>query len=246
MFRIDPTTSESSDQLLAGADIGWSDNKQGGLANDGTNFYVGVDPAGNDSGAGIVKFDPTQASAVPSSPLWVYSGKIPSYLVYGDSCLWAGWNHGGIDKIDPSNGTVLASYDNLPKQAASVYLNGMLWMYDDSDNTLKAYSPVSTGVEANKQSIVSSFQLSQNYPNPFNPTTIISYQLPANSVVVLKVFDILGRKVATLVNGRESSGSHYVTLNAASLPSGVYFYRIVAQGSSGRRFVAVKKLLLLK
>ena len=85
------------------------------------------------------------------------------------------------------------------------------------------------------------FELGQNYPNPFNPTTVISYQLPANTLVTLKVYDVLGRLVKTLVQERQTAGVHSVTFNASSLSSGVYFYRLSA-GS----FVQTMKLMLLK
>jgi len=85
------------------------------------------------------------------------------------------------------------------------------------------------------------FALSQNYPNPFNPTTQISFSLTSQSIVSLKLFDILGREVKTLASGEYKSGSHTVTLNASALPSGVYFYRLQAG-----TFNAVRKLTLLK
>jgi hypothetical protein len=68
--------------------------------------------------------------------------------------------------------------------------------------------------------------LAQNYPNPFNPTTAISYQLIAISFVTLKVFDLLGREVATLVDGRMEAGTHTAVWNASGFASGVYFYRL--------------------
>ncbi len=83
--------------------------------------------------------------------------------------------------------------------------------------------------------------LSQNYPNPFNPTTVISYQLPVNSLVTLKVYDILGREVSTLVNTKQNAGYYSATFNGANLPSGVYFYRLQAG-----TYISTKKLLLLK
>ncbi|MCS6988459.1 MAG: S8 family serine peptidase [Chloroherpetonaceae bacterium] len=86
-----------------------------------------------------------------------------------------------------------------------------------------------------------SFKLAQNYPNPFNPATTIAYQLPATSDVKLEVFDVLGRKVATLVDERQSAGAYSVNFNAANLASGVYFYRLQA-GS----FAETKKMLLVK
>ncbi|HEY9165244.1 MAG TPA: choice-of-anchor D domain-containing protein [Candidatus Kryptonia bacterium] len=93
----------------------------------------------------------------------------------------------------------------------------------------------------NRNGIPASYGLSQNYPNPFNPTTVINYQLPMNSHVTLRVYDVLGREVVTLVNENESAGYKSVNFNASNLPSGVYFYRIQAGTYS-----ATKKLLLLK
>jgi hypothetical protein len=89
--------------------------------------------------------------------------------------------------------------------------------------------------------LVSAQQESQNYPNPFNPATVINYQLASAGKVSLKVYDLLGREVATLVNGMKAAGNYSATLNAGNLPSGVYFYRLQT-GS----FNSTKKLVLLK
>ena len=85
------------------------------------------------------------------------------------------------------------------------------------------------------------YSLSQNYPNPFNPTTTIKFGIPKAGDVSLAVYDILGRKVAELINGNLTAGYHTVNFNATNLASGVYFYRIEAGD-----FVSVKKLMLLK
>jgi poly(3-hydroxybutyrate) depolymerase len=85
------------------------------------------------------------------------------------------------------------------------------------------------------------FALAQNYPNPFNPSTVISYQLPVSSYVTLKVYDLLGREVATLVNDRKDAGSHKVSFHGSSLSSGMYVYQLQAED-----FRAVRKMVLTK
>lgn len=85
------------------------------------------------------------------------------------------------------------------------------------------------------------FNLEQNFPNPFNPVTTINWQSPVNSWQTLKVYDILGREVATLVDEYKSAGKHSVEFNASSLSSGIYFYRLMAA-----KFSDVKKFVLLK
>jgi Putative multicopper oxidases len=85
------------------------------------------------------------------------------------------------------------------------------------------------------------FSLGQNFPNPFNPTTTISFALPSRSFVSLKVFDLLGREVATIVSEEMSAGSYSKQWNAANISSGIYFYRLQA-GS----FTETKKLVLLR
>ena len=99
---------------------------------------------------------------------------------------------------------------------------------------------VPLAIESNKQ-VPAKFMLNQNYPNPFNPTTRITYQLKSAVTVHLTVYDIIGRRVADLVDERQNAGLHAVTFNALNLASGLYFYRLQA-GS----FVAVKKMILLK
>ncbi len=98
-----------------------------------------------------------------------------------------------------------------------------------------------TAVKNSPAQVSDEFSLEQNYPNPFNPGTVISYNLAISSLVTMKVYDILGRQVQTLVNERQSAGNHSVTFSAASLPSGVYFYRLEAG-----TYHDTKKLVLLK
>ncbi len=97
-----------------------------------------------------------------------------------------------------------------------------------------------TGIEKNNSQITG-YILNQNYPNPFNPSTTISYQLSTGSNVTLKVYDILGNLVNTLVNGYKSKGTYAVNFNGSKLSSGVYLYQLVAD-----RFTDTKKLILMK
>jgi hypothetical protein len=95
-------------------------------------------------------------------------------------------------------------------------------------------------VEDNGQKIID-YDLSQNYPNPFNPTTKIDYQLPIESKVILKVYDILGREVATLVNENQEAGYKEINFDASLLSSGIYLYKLIAGD-----FVSSKKMIVIK
>ncbi|MDR3626803.1 MAG: T9SS type A sorting domain-containing protein, partial [Ignavibacteriaceae bacterium] len=93
----------------------------------------------------------------------------------------------------------------------------------------------------NRASIPDQYQLGQNYPNPFNPSTIIKYALPKDGMVTLKLFNILGSEITTLVNEQKSAGNYSVQFNGSSLSSGIYFYRLRAGSYS-----ETKKLILMK
>jgi hypothetical protein len=99
------------------------------------------------------------------------------------------------------------------------------------------------------------FSLEQNYPNPFNPTTTIRYSLPAASEVKVAVFDVLGREITVLTNGRSEAGVHELTFDASGLSSGVYVCRLHARplgsatgdpGNGAGNFVQTRKLLLIQ
>ena len=85
------------------------------------------------------------------------------------------------------------------------------------------------------------FKLHQNYPNPFNPITVISYQLSVSGLVLLKVFDVLGKEVATLINDVKPAGSYEVQFDASNLPSSIYFYKL-----STDTFTETKKMVLIR
>jgi hypothetical protein len=89
--------------------------------------------------------------------------------------------------------------------------------------------------------IPAEFSLAQNYPNPFNPSTTISYHIPELSFVTLKVYDVLGNEIATLVNGEKPAGSYELKFDATNLPSGIFFYKLHTDS-----FVEAKKMVLMK
>lgn len=107
---------------------------------------------------------------------------------------------------------------------------------------LKIGSGVATSAPQQLSSVVpDGFTLEQNYPNPFNPATTISYQVQSQSQISLKVFDLLGKEVASLVNDRQPAGTYAVRFDASRLSSGLYFYTLTAGN-----FIQTKKMLLLK
>ncbi len=118
------------------------------------------------------------------------------------------------------------------------------------ENSREKYNAVITDITSEKLKLPKEFLLSQNYPNPFNPTTTIEYSIPkfvktqnlaSQQKVTLKIYDILGKEVATLVNQNQRAGNYEVTFNGKDLTSGIYFYKL----TSGA-FASTKKLILLK
>jgi hypothetical protein len=137
----------------------------------------------------------------------------------------------GINDNDGSGRDGMIFYS--PTNGDQGYQNVSRWTYTWIDDEV-------TGVNDNP-ALVNAFDLKQNYPNPFNPSTKIQYSIAEPGLVSIKVFDILGRQIADLVNEQKSAGAYTIDFNAQNLSAGVYFYRI----ESGS-FKASKKMILLK
>jgi hypothetical protein len=141
-----------------------------------------------------------------------------------------------IDETIPTNlesrGTPIAGidldFDGQPRHATTPDIGA-----DEFDGIV-------VGIEE-ETALPTEFLLLQNYPNPFNPSTKIKYSVPQSSQVVVKVFDVLGNEIETLVNEEKSVGTYEISWTAENLPNGIYFYRIQA-----RSFIETKKMLLLK
>ena len=130
-----------------------------------------------------------------------------------------------------------SKYPVLGISYVNLQTNGILSSYKQVDYNIET----PTDVDDDSPKIVNGFELSQNYPNPFNPSTSIKYSVAQDGFVNVSVFNLIGEKVATLVNSNMKAGSYELNFNAASLSSGVYFYSIEAGN-----FKAVRKMMLMK
>lgn len=158
---------------------------------------------------------------------------------YNEKKLVSEWIEENFKNIELRNARkVKFTYDNEGDLSyADIYLlEDGTWIYGAKN--ICNYQMIT---DAKDDIVVNSFTLEQNYPNPFNPNTKISYAIPEHSQVSLKVFDVLGREVVTLVNQEQAVGNYEVEFTASDLPSGIYFYRIEAG-----QFVESKKMVLMK
>ena len=202
------------------------------------------------------------AGISPFSDVWIFTTRItaPSNLTLFRSGLkeiTLKWNNNSngeeryVIERRTALQTIYSSIDTL-KIASNIYLDnkveqGVTYFY-----RIKAYSQYAQSSYSNEASLImvdvldkneipTTYSLSQNYPNPFNPTCLIRFGLPEKVYTQLSIFDILGKKVATLVNEEMAPGYHEIRFDAFNLSSGIYFYRLVTPG-----FNAMKKILLIK
>lgn len=177
---------------------------------------------------------------------WTYSGLINTFIysfAVSGTNLFAGTNAGVFLSTD--SGTVWTAVDsgltNTDIHPLVVFDNNLLAGTNGAGTWWRPLSQMVTAILNYPEHGPRSFALNQNYPNPFNPSTVINYQLPVNGFVTVKIFDVLGREVKTLVNERQAAGAHSITFNADNLPSGVYFYRL----QTGT-FMETKKMTVLR
>lgn len=138
-----------------------------------------------------------------------------------------------------------SSYSYSPSVSVSGTVLHVVWR-DNRDGNYEIYykrNPTGNlvGIENISSEIPEEFSLSQNYPNPFNPKTVISFQLSVDSKVLIKVYDVQGKEVETLLNERMNAGTYEVSFDASHLSSGVYFYRLTTDG-----FIETKSMMLIK
>jgi len=144
------------------------------------------------------------------------------------------WDLSGVDRDTPWDRVVLIADLAGPSGDGS---DRFTWYFDD----FNFFTGEVTSSELTDSGIPQSLELSQNYPNPFNPTTNIEFSLPESSHATLEVFDMIGQRVATLVDQPMSAGQHSVNFDASNLTSGIYIYRIQAGNN-----IQTRKLTLIK
>ncbi len=169
------------------------------------------------------------------------SDKYVSALTVVDTNVFAGTLSQGIYWLHKSDSTW--RYRDLPDVEITSFAinNGYLFSATSQNSLWKNPIGTLTPVEEIKNNLPAEFCISQNYPNPFNPTTTLSFAIGHQSFVSLKVYDILGREVSTLVNEEKPAGEYNVKFDAAGLTSGIYFYRIQAG-----KYSETRKMILMK
>lgn len=224
--------------------------------------------------------DSSKAALIKDIPIWNFHGAL-DHTVYvtesqkmiialenaGDTAVYTNCHNGDCTGL--SDSIIADKIKHHAKLLYTEYQNGGHSIWDQAYNTVfllpwvfaqsKGQAPTSTERE-NFNSIPKESSLSQNFPNPFNPSTEIKFSVRVYSYVSLCVYDLLGRKMASLVNEKKSAGSYTVTWNAAAhIPSGVYFYRlslvpsvrrdlVPTDGRDGQagNYTETKKFILLK
>ncbi len=159
---------------------------------------------------------------------------------------------GGGNFLEGSNVTVTCTphtnwkFDYWSENEDTVSMDSVYsFIIDRSHSFIANLSPI-TSIKNSRIKVPKKYSLSQNYPNPFNPTTKITFGLPVKADVELKIYNLLGQELMTLVNKEFSAGIHSIDVNAGNLSSGVYIYSISAISRNGNNFISTKKMILIR
>ncbi|MFN3872826.1 MAG: T9SS type A sorting domain-containing protein [Ignavibacterium sp.] len=197
------------------------------------NSQGGLDTADNGAGTQYYWRDLYHAFSTDGGNTWTYGGKFPGMSNTLSEVFGHAAQH--LQQVNPT--TYRAHIIYLADQTTGV--GPFDSQLTDNDLVYSTFDIILTS--ADPTPVASTFELAQNYPNPFNPSTNIKYSIAERSNVTIKVYDMLGSEVATLVNQVQDAGTHNVVFNAANLASGMYVYTITAGN-----FTATKKMMLLK
>ncbi|MBM4177096.1 MAG: T9SS type A sorting domain-containing protein [Ignavibacteria bacterium] len=183
--------------------------------------YFKVNPQKGDTWGQTTFFDTLYSTITDTLPLSWFNKNILIYVIHR--------LHKGRELWTKEFGMLHGLFEGSEIQLLGCVIDGVV------------YGDTSTVSVDEEEQLPTEFVLYQNYPNPFNPITIISWQLVIASNVQIKIYDLLGREIKTLVNQYSNPGEYKVTFNAEGLPSGIYFYRIITDD-----FSAMKKMIYLK
>ncbi len=231
--------------LIEGGELGYS-NRDEPLAS----AVLHINGWGHDNSGNIVVKQQRH-------PIWRTPNSLPNVITHD----YSDW--GDEDSMEPVDSTeVISVWSDYGDLSSVIAYNSQVVYFSFnfakiSDNELKGkllenalnYLDMFPPVDVEEESEITPvrFELAQNYPNPFNPTSTIRFAIPKSARVNLSVYNVLGQKVAELMNGVQSAGYHTVTWDAANFASGVYIYRLSAEAVDGSSsFTASKKMILLK
>ena len=184
-------------------------------------------------------FQTNESNGVPSAAVAYDTWHWQKIVVENNTVSVTAWADG-----EAMPDTATYSYEALTTTEAPTFI--LVGVTDDDSSSVQVggvwYNETPAGLEISDEApIATRFELGQNYPNPFNPTTHIRFNIPETANTKLTVFNVMGEKVATLVNSVMQAGGHTVSWNASSMPTGVYFYQL-----ESANFSQTKKLLLVK
>lgn len=195
----------------------------------------------------MIRFNGTDWTTYNTSNSGLPNNCVSSIVIDRQNNKWIGSSNAnlqaGLVKYDGSNWIFYnTSNSGLPHNSVfSIVIDKFNNKWIATGNGLAVFNEEGIISSVGNPIIIEEFSLSQNYPNPYNPNTKIKYSIPQQSFVTLKVYDLLGREIATLVNEEKPAGIYETEFNGSNLTSGVYFYQLKAGG-----FVETKKMILLR
>lgn len=257
-IHYDSSSGTFQHQLFAASTLGFPTSyKIVDVNNDGTRELISTNSSNNRAACYIYRstgvnqyqavdsmFEPQDPNTMMNLDVKLLTGDVyPTILTasFGGKVYMYQYNGSHYPKIfenDSYPGSAIRRVYFLPWTGYDGYFN--TWSSTSSNGTFYLFKKdAPLGIINNETPV--KFMLKQNYPNPFNPGTVINYQLAVRSDVSLKVYDITGKVVATLVNQAQNAGSYKVDFKAANLSSGIYFYKLETDGQS-----EIRKMILLK
>ncbi len=238
--------SNSSDNFIVSNIIGYNNN---GISVDSANSLRNIisrNNISNNRGLGIENKNGGNMELTPPTITIINNNEIEGWAGANQIIeIFADHEDEGMLFIDSvvtdANGNFYLSVPGLPEMP-----NITATARDNLGNTSEFSSPYIVTIEQENQ-VQQKFYLSQNYPNPFNPSTVINYQLPFDCHTAIKVYDVLGNEIATLVNEAQSAGQYKINFSGQGLTSGIYYYQLKVNASiHSNGFLETKKLILLK